>query len=117
MLKDKTEAAQLDFIMQEVSTHTLLLRRGESFKFVIGGKSVCKTAWCHAYNVTGWRFKKCVKGLRTGVRRFKHGNRGRRRMTAKTTNALGWMRHHFERIGKLYEREDVGAKGLEVLTF
>lgn len=103
-MKNKREDEQLNFIIHEISTHTTILANAKNlldniYNFTIGGKRVCQDAWRAAHNVSLGRFKKAVKAVKKGHRRLKHGNKGIRRLTHKATNALGWMRHTFERTG------------------
>ena len=109
-MKNKSEDEQMNFIIQEITNHTIIMANaknllGNVYNFTVGGKRVCKDAWCAAHNVTQSRFRKGVKSVKKGHRKLVHGNRGRRRPTIKTTNALGWMRHTFERIGMYKKRK------------
>ena len=103
-MKNKRENEQLNFIIREISNHTIILANAKNlldniYNFTVGGKRVCKDAWCAAHNVSNSRFRKAVKSVKKGHTKLRHGNRGRKKLTVKSTNAIGWMRHTFERVG------------------
>ena len=68
--------------------------------FVISRQKVCPEGWRVAFNLSTQRFKDALKYVSEGYYKKKHKNKGRRRPATKATNALRWMRHTFERIGK-----------------
>ncbi len=103
-MKTFSETEQLQYIMHEIRVHTILRNRKtyteNVYNFIISGKKVCSEGWRIAFNISTSRFKSALKHVKDGYYTRKHGNKGRKRPTAKATNALGWMRHTFERIGK-----------------
>ena len=103
-MKKRNENEQLQFIMQQIRAHSLLKTQKQHtrniYNFVIAGKKVCADGWQMVFNVSRRRFKDAVRYVTDGYFTKQHKNKGRKRPTTKSTNALGWMRHTFERIGK-----------------
>ena len=104
-MKNQTESSQLALIVKEIQDHTILKKNAKNildhnYNFVIAGHSVCLNAWGLVYNVSNSKFKKAIKHVKAGHVNPIHGNKGKKRLTAKGTSALGWMQHTFDRIGE-----------------
>jgi len=102
-MKRRNESQQLQFLIQEIRAHTYLKKRNSDniYNFIVSGHKVCAEGWRMAFNVSARRFKDSLKYVKEGIFTKPHKNKGKKRPTTKATNALGWMRHTFERIGKL----------------
>lgn len=104
---NKSEAKQKQFILTEISKHTLMSisasrhcsKPTSQHRFIIGGKYVCVNAWCIAYSVSNWRFKECLKLHEAGRVKVHDGNLGKRKKCEKTKVALAWMTDLFKRLG------------------
>ena len=105
-MQSLNENEQFNFVMKQVNDHTIIKNHSKNvldniYNLVISGKSVCRIAWCHAYNISDSRFRSVLQELKDGYLHHEHGNKGKYRTSVKTTNATGWMKHTFDRIGKI----------------
>ena len=60
---------------------------------------MCEEAWRLAFSVSGGKFRNCLDRLKAGHTSVQHGNAGSKWQTLKSTQASGWMKQKFNRIG------------------
>ncbi|XP_022100770.1 uncharacterized protein LOC110984676 isoform X3 [Acanthaster planci] len=103
-VQDLGSTQQRQFIVDNIRDKCQFLQNQDGkrlvkSRFLVHGKPVCEKAWCLAYGFTYRRYLKCVKMVEEGIKQVIHGNSNRQRMNEKTTQALGWMKFLFGRIG------------------
>ena len=99
-LKERSQTERRNYLLDFIQAHSKLNESGEfETEFMVRGKIVCKEAWLLACNVSKRSFSRVAKQYKDGVVVVQHGNKGRKRVMAKTADCIVWLQFFIGSIG------------------
>ena len=99
-LKERSQTERRNYLLDFIQAHSKLNESGEfETEFMVRGKIVCKEALLLACNVSKRSFSRVAKQYKDGVVVVQHGNKGRKRVMAKTADCIVWLQFFIGSIG------------------